>query len=82
MDLKKAAANTLILLSKNVPDLPESERNEEGDGLAHQMWVLDQVTSGEVSGMKGHRWLGWAQGSLSAGGYLSLTDCKYANVLA
>ena len=83
MDIKQAARNTLTLWEKNHPEAwPIIERAEDGVGLAHQRWVLEQIVSGEIAGEKGHRWLGWAQGYLAALGYISLDDAKYANVLS
>lgn len=83
MDVAKAAEHTLTLLRKNMTDpLPGPAQAEDGQGLKHQLFVLYSVKDGEVVGEKAHRWLGWAQGALSAMDLLSLEECKYANLLA
>lgn len=89
MNLQQAASNTKLLWKKNVeqqakpvPLMWLPKRSEDGKGVQHIMFVLDEVEDGRVAGEKGHRWLGWAQGFLCAQGDLSLDDCKYANVLS
>lgn len=82
MDIKKAAKNTLYIWSKNNPKLPDPIREQTGKSLGHQRFILNCVASGEITGEKAHRWLGWAQGYLASQGELSLADCKYSNVFA
>lgn len=89
MRLGQAAANTQTLWQKNFETQGGTEtfmwvpeRDEEGKTTQHVMYVLNELMQGNVTGEKGHRWLGWAQGWLCAHGCLTLEDCKYANVLS
>jgi hypothetical protein len=84
MNIKQAAQNTLIIWAKNLSDvpLPEPERDPNGRGRAHQVWLLHSIIAGQVEGEKAHRWLSYAQGYLVCLEDLKLDDCKYANVFA
>lgn len=86
MDVRIAAQNTLTVLSKSDKlesgTLPMPVRTDDGIELCHQIWLLDQVKTGKVTGEKAHRWLSWAQGVLAACGLITLTDAKYCNLLS
>lgn len=90
MDLIKAALNTQTLVIKHYEGtavrihqvIENPERSEDGNGLHHAIWMLNEIISSKLTGEKAHRWLGYAQGLLVEQKVLTLQDCKYANVLA
>lgn len=59
MSPQQAALLTLEGLC--VPDEEQGEQSPEGNTQPHMVWMLRRILSGDVSGEKAHRWIGWAQ---------------------
>lgn len=57
----------------------QPERSQDGTGVNHAAWMLQQIEEGEVCGQKAHRWLGYAQAILVTSHYVDLEDCKRIN---
>lgn len=86
MDVQLAAADTRRLLHAKLRGttitLHENPaRAEDGLGLGHYAWLLDQVARAEVTGDKAHRWLGWAQCGLAVEKLVTLTELKTVNAI-
>lgn len=78
MNTKKAAADTLQLI-----DLTPYECWISGVDLStsrtHVREMLQKIITGEVTGEKAHRWLGWAQGCACAANTAKLETFKEIN---
>jgi hypothetical protein len=60
-------------------DHPIAARDEDGCGIQHAAWMLEEIVTGKIAGRKAHRWLGYAQALLVSGGWLTLDEAKLAN---
>jgi len=78
MDTSVAAQECRQFISK-IAKLPSDDPAETKD---HLHFMIDQIASGQVSGEKSHRWLGYLQGIIVAGGGATLEEMKKTNVLA
>jgi len=80
MNLRKAAQAYLehpnIRYERPIRDLLD------GFGLHHAVWMLEEIKSGKVTGEKGHRWLGYAQGMLVAFRAIDHDEAKEINKAA
>ncbi|MEW8051292.1 MAG: hypothetical protein AB2754_15900 [Candidatus Thiodiazotropha endolucinida] len=78
MDIKAAAIKTreIVLDAYIWPTKPEKL------GRLHVAWMLDQIESGQVSGEKAHRWLGWAQAAVVHANAGTLDEMKHINKAA
>lgn len=54
-------------------------RADDGRGIEHAFWMLNEIIQGKVEGEKGHRWLGYAQGILVHEDELTLEEAKLLN---
>lgn len=45
----------------------------------HLIYMCNKILSGEVTGEKAHRWIGWIQGCLYMNGVASLEEMKLVN---
>jgi len=61
MDVKLAASNTI---EAYCGEIAVCFCDDEGRGIGHAWWMLNEVKIGGVVGRKAHRWLGYAQGIL------------------
>lgn len=75
MDIKTAAAKTKELIN-GAWILPATDP-EYGKNHLHEM--ADKIISGEITDEKAHRWLGWMQGCICAGGGATLQTLKEIN---
>jgi hypothetical protein len=55
---------------------------EDATSLVHLVEMLDKIESEQVTGEKGHRWLGWAQAVICCRGGASLDEMKLVNYTA
>lgn len=74
MDTKIAADKLRNLLEKSY--LPD---NHDEYGKDHLEYMIDKLVSGEISGEKAHRWLGWIQGCICIGKGANLKTMKKIN---
>jgi hypothetical protein len=74
MDPKVAADS--LWASINISELPD-EHPEYGKDHLREM--LRKLISGEVSGEKAHRWIGWIQGCVCVGKGATLEEMKLIN---
>jgi len=58
-------------------DLPD--RDKHYINKMHLLWMCDQITSGQVTGPKAHRWIGYIQGVLVCRGNYTLEEIKDLN---
>ena len=77
MDTKIAARNMWELVSAS--KLPIEHREY---GKDHLKYMILKMVSGEITGEKAHRWLGWIQGCVCVGGGATLDDMKHVNKAA
>lgn len=59
-----------------------TSKAEEGDspvGKSHLFEMTSKIISGQVTGEKAHRWLGYIQGVLVASGSVTLEQVKKIN---
>lgn len=75
MDIVKAAQNTIPFVEKSLR-LPHYNHEY---GRNHIEDMLNKIVSGEISGDKAHRWLGYAQAAVVFGGGASLEIMKQIN---
>ncbi|MCP4601695.1 MAG: hypothetical protein GY847_14470 [Proteobacteria bacterium] len=54
-------------------------RDDYGTGANHAVWMLGQISKGEMPGDKSNRWLGYAQAILVDQGLFSLEDFRKLN---
>jgi len=69
-------ANMLFanVLTLNLPDRDKHYINKQ-----HLIWMCYQIASGEVTGPKAHRWIGYIQGVLVCRGNYTLNEMKELN---
>lgn len=79
MNVRHAAQETFVKGSRNY--VGTVVRDPLGRGVGHQLWLLNEIIDGFVTGEKAHRWLGWAQAALTYEGMLTLDACKHINKL-
>lgn len=75
MNVKIAAVNTGMKIDDcyKLPDChPEF-------GKDHLRYMVNEIALGKVEGEKAHRWLGWLQANVCAGGGASLEELKLIN---
>lgn len=72
-----AARATLPLISKCLPIVTSLEL-----GAPHIEEMLNKISTGEISGKKAHRWLGWAQAAICMLGGGTLEIMKEINKVA
>lgn len=86
MDLKQAAINTRFRLAYNKEEFlipyAEDEDKDCSYGLPHIAEMLDKLENKEITGEKGHRWLGYIQGVLVCRELMTLEEAKNCNKLA
>lgn len=58
----------------------QGERSDEGNTQGHLLWMLHQLSAGEVRNDKAHRWLGYAQGLAVMLGLVTLEQMKLTNL--
>lgn len=75
MNIVEAAKNTLPLIEGAIR-LPHYNNDY---GRNHIQEMLEKIISGEITGEKSHRWLGWVQCAIVMGGNSSLTEMKQIN---
>ena len=75
MDIKKAASKTAALIP-TCYDLPVTD---DEYGKDHLFEMVEKITTGEITGEKAHRWLGWVQACVCIGSDASLDDLKKIN---
>ena len=78
MNTKKAAELLLNKIS-TAPSVGSAERNSEGKGVDHAIWMLAGIKLGYIQSEKAHRWLGYAQALLVEGKIISLAVAKDVN---
>lgn len=76
MDVKVAALHSRALLEGS--DIPDSGP-ENPTGRSHLIDMCKRIESGEITGEKAHRWLGWVQGALCTQGAGTLAEFKDIN---
>ncbi len=74
MDVKAAARMT-----EDFVRYLTAESTCQAVSAEHLRDMLTKIQSGEISGEKAHRWLGWVQGVLCARGAGSLEEFKAVN---
>lgn len=76
----RAAQNTKKILFEKRPECKDFDiaRDDEGKKMSHALWMLNEIEF-RIAGEKAHRWLGYAQGILVHGDYLTLEDVKRCN---
>lgn len=79
MDIRKAAQSMRTFILDRV--LIEDAGGDE-TSIQHLLYMLDKIESGEVSGEKAHRWLGWVQGVVCCRGGATLDEMKAVNFAA
>ena len=75
MDVKAAA----VACRESIEKCNAPEKNDEF-GKDHLRNMVNKIESGEVSGDKAHRWLGYLQGVLVVTGGTTLEDMKQVNL--
>ncbi|HET8688334.1 MAG TPA: hypothetical protein VFM18_17125 [Methanosarcina sp.] len=86
MDIK-AAATAMRPFVKKVDWLARLDfnviaRGGDATSVAHLYEMIEAIESGEVSGEKAHRWLGWMQGVVCCRGGATLEEMKAVNLAA
>lgn len=77
MDTKIAADKMWEMVERS--NLP----NEHAEyGKDHLRYMLDKLISGEITGEKAHRWIGWVQGCVCVGKGADLESLKKINKAA
>jgi hypothetical protein len=74
MDVRKAAKETAKLIKRI-----DLSTHDPEYGKLHLLHMSDQVISGEVTGEKAHRWLGWIQACVCVGNGANLEELKEIN---
>lgn len=64
----RVAAQTTYDVAQTCRYFATLRSGEDSITQEHILWMLDQIMSGEVSGGKAMRWLGWCQGVMCAAG--------------
>jgi len=88
MDIKVAATAMRPFVEKckiSKEDLQMDKHSASGNnptGIHHLLFMIKQIESGEVSGEKAHRWLGWIQGVVCCRGGATLEEMKAINFAA
>lgn len=72
--LQQVATDTLNMCAIHDKGKVVPIRDPYGETLEHAYWMLEEIKRGEVTGEKGHRWLGYAQGLIVVEGVLYLED--------
>ena len=62
-----------LVIQSNLPD------EHEEYGKEHLKLMILKIVSGEITGEKAHRWLGWIQGCVCVGGGATLEEMKKIN---
>ena len=78
LDLKKVASKLITELKlEETYDFPC--KNLDGTGMPHAYWLLHELSTGNVDGEKGNKWLGYAQCLLISYGVSTLEEMKLIN---
>lgn len=75
MDIKTAVAETAKLIDQCHAILEDNPAT----GKDHLHAMATKIESGEITGEKAHRWLGWLQACVCIGGAASLEELKVIN---
>ena len=78
MDVKVAAHSTKALIA-GLDSLKAWGPACAAVTAHHLLEMLSRIESGEITGEKAHRWLGWVQGAICARGAGSLEEFKTIN---
>ena len=76
MNLIKAAEDTKFNCFKG---RDKGIKDQFGSHILHALWMLEQIISGEITGDKGQRWIGYAQGLLVSSHQATLAELKEIN---
>jgi hypothetical protein len=74
-----AAAHCAVIVAEMWLRVCVTDESLQRDHVAE---MLGKISSGEISGYKAHRWLGWAQAAIVAAEVVTLEDMKAVNMLA
>jgi len=77
MNVTTAARNTLKLLANK--DHAVLSPPGQAATIDHLRMMVGKIKSGEVTGEKAHRWLGWIQGVIYTRFTVTLEDMKRVN---
>ena len=77
MDTKIAARMLWELVSESKLPIEHEEYGKD-----HLKYMILKMVSGEITGEKAHRWLGWIQGCVCTGGGATLEEMKKINKTA
>lgn len=75
MDIKIAAKET----SKLIDDCTLFNPGKPNASKEHMREMVAKIVSGEVSGEKAHRWLGWLQACIYVSSDVTLDELKLIN---
>ena len=79
MDIKVAAAETKQRIENRINSKLVFPKRPISLTYDHIIDMLERVASGEITGEKAHRWLGWAQCASVSAGVGTLEEMKNIN---
>jgi hypothetical protein len=81
MDIK-TAATAMRPFVERTKLMSSAVYGGDATSIKHLEEMIEKIESGEVSGEKAHRWLGWLQGVVCCRGGATLEEMKAINFAA